>query len=132
MARYVALLVAAVLAIAGCSSSTSLPDADEFDYRPTLRTVLYEVEGTATGASLTIATPSGTRQVSDAAVPVTREASGERGLEMTVAPGEFLYISAQNNHDTGTITCRITVDGVVISENSSSGAYAIASCSGTA
>jgi hypothetical protein len=97
---------------------------------PRTNEVLYEVEGTARSASVTMATPTGTRQASPD-VPMTRTESGERGLEMTVAPGTFVYISAQNNDGHGTIKCRITVDGVVVSENSSSGGYAIASCEGT-
>ena len=45
-------------------------------------------------------------------------------------PGEFVYISAQNEGEYGSVTCRITVDGVVVSENTSSGAYGIATCEG--
>jgi len=42
-----------------------------------------------------------------------------------------VYISAQNQGETGTISCEINVDGVPAVSNSSSGAYAIVSCSGT-
>ncbi|WP_267896985.1 hypothetical protein [Galactobacter valiniphilus] len=38
---------------------------------------------------------------------------------------------AQNKNGSGRITCRIKVDGKVISQNTSSGSYAIAQCSGT-
>ncbi len=45
--------------------------------------------------------------------------------------GQFFYISAQNHEDKGTVTCTVEVDGQVVSINTSSGAYVIASCSGT-
>jgi hypothetical protein len=44
--------------------------------------------------------------------------------------GDAAYVSAQNNGDHGTITCSIRVDGEVVQTNSSSGAYAIVTCSG--
>jgi hypothetical protein len=124
---------AAALVLAGCAGVGSSGAVGGVGFEPsTPRTyeVLYEVEGTARWADVTMATPTGTRQVSPD-VPMTRTGSGERGLAMTVAPGTFLYISAQNNDGHGTIECRISVDGVVVSENSSSGGYAIASCEGT-
>ena len=59
--------------------------------------------------------------------------AGLRGLTFTFARGDFVSISAQKKADGGgNITCRITVDGEVISENTSSAAYGIASCSGSA
>lgn len=44
--------------------------------------------------------------------------------------GDFVYISVQNQQGAGSVTCRITVDGVVVSENTSSGGYTIATCQG--
>jgi hypothetical protein len=93
--------------------------------------VLYEVEGTTSSASVTMQTPTGTSQITPA-VPMRRESDGRRGLEAEFSPGSFVYISAQNKQSSGTITCRITVNGSVIAENTSSGGYAIASCSGRA
>lgn len=92
--------------------------------------VLYEVEGTATAANLTLESGTGTVQQNDKAVPL-RTTSG-KGLKATMLRGDFAYISVQNQGAIGTVTCRITVDGVVISTNTSSGAYAIVSCSGSA
>lgn len=46
--------------------------------------------------------------------------------------GEFVYLSIQNSHETGSVECRILVDGEVIESARSSGAYVIASCSGSA
>lgn len=94
-------------------------------------TVLYEVEGSTDYADVTMETPTGTEQISPD-VPMVRESDGRPGLEMEFEPGDFVYLSAQNNRGYGTVTCRITVDGVVISENTSRGGYAIASCEGSA
>jgi hypothetical protein len=94
--------------------------------------VLYEVEGSAKGANLTLESATGTVQQNDKAVPLVGKSTGKRGLTFIMPRGNFVYISAQNKGSSGTITCRITVDGVVNSTNTSSGGYAIASCTGTA
>jgi hypothetical protein len=53
------------------------------------------------------------------------------GLELTgFGPGDFVYFSAQNTSEYGTLTCTIKVGGVPISENTATGAYAIATCEG--
>lgn len=99
---------------------------------PPIRTVVYEVEGTADSVDITIATPTGIEQKSGLSVPLKRKSDGKRGLQLTFTSGSFVSISAQNQGDFGTVTCRITVDGVVVSENTASGAYTIASCDGRA
>ncbi|MGY3379459.1 hypothetical protein ACVWYS_001416 [Arthrobacter sp. TE12231] len=43
--------------------------------------------------------------------------------------GHFVYLSAQNQSYSGTVTFRVTVDGAVVSTNTSGGGYGIASCS---
>lgn len=45
--------------------------------------------------------------------------------------GDFLYISAQNQCDSGDVTVRIYKRGNIYRETSSSGAYIIATASGT-
>lgn len=47
-------------------------------------------------------------------------------------PGEFLYVSVQNRVESGTVACKIVVDGVVVEDAESSGAFVIATCSGRA
>lgn len=94
--------------------------------------VLYEVEGSATSANLTMASATGTVQFNGKLVPLQNKTTGKRGLTTTMSRGDFVYISAQNKGSSGTITCRITADGVVVSTNTSSGGYAIASCNGRA
>lgn len=92
--------------------------------------VRYELDGTASSASVTLSTPTGTSQ-QDTDVPMMNK-SGTTGLRFTgFLPDDFLYISAQND-GSGTLTCRIIVDGVAVSENTASGEYAIATCEGRA
>lgn len=45
-------------------------------------------------------------------------------------PGQFLYISAQNQCDYGYVTVKITQNGQVLQENTSQGGYVIATVSG--
>ncbi len=114
--------------------SNDRPATTTFEAQPAADgtvTVLYEVEGDTDYADVTMETPTGTSQISPD-VPMVRKSDGQRGLEMEFSPGDFLYLSAQNNRGYGTVVCRISVDGVVISENSASGGYAIATCKGSA
>jgi hypothetical protein len=74
-------------------------------------TVLYEVEGSTDYAAVTMETPDGSEQINPD-VPMVRTGSGERGLEMEFSAGAFVYLSAQNKRAYGTVTCRITVDGI--------------------
>jgi hypothetical protein len=92
--------------------------------------VVYEVEGDADYAEVTMQTPTGQSPQSPA-LPMVLE-SGDGPLTFEFNPGAFVYLSAQNTEEFGDITCRITVDGVVISENTSSGGFAIATCTGSA
>jgi hypothetical protein len=84
----------------------------------------YEITGPATGASLTYTNASGGIQQNDVSLPWNTSFSAR--------PGQFLSISAQKKGTGGTITCRITVDGVEIQQASSNAEYGIASCSGSA
>lgn len=113
-------------ATAGGSSSS-----DTTPYGSTVE-VLYEVEGTASGTNITLQSATGTVQANDKAVPLASKATGKRGMTYTMPRGHFVYLSAQNTGSSGSITCRITVDGTAVSTNTSSGGYAIASCNGTA
>lgn len=91
--------------------------------------VVYEVEGSvASSAHVTVTTPTGTEQATPS-LPMRNQAGG-LGLTHEFEPGEFVYISAQNEGEYGSATCRITVDSEVVSENTSSGAYGIATCEG--
>jgi hypothetical protein len=41
-----------------------------------------------------------------------------------------VYLSVQNQNAAGSVTCRILLDGMVVSENTSTGGYVIATCQG--
>lgn len=128
-----ALAVAGLLA--GCGGPTAAEQQAKAaqsaaDYTQAMRQVVtYEVEGDAPeGASLTYELPTGSSQNSAADVPVTTKAGGP--ITFNAMPGQFLYISAQNNADSGYLVCRIKVDGAVVSENRADGGFAIATCEG--
>lgn len=88
--------------------------------------VHYFVEGSASSADITMQRAQGTEQAS-INVPLTSE-SGP-GFRTGCYPNDtFVYISAQNRGESGTIECRIEADGETISQARSSGAYAIAQC----
>lgn len=105
------------------NSYTQLPNAAQ---PPPV--VTYEVTGAANGASVTYSTPTGTQQ-HDVTLPMQNTKGGV--VSFKADHGAFLYLSAQNQGDQGYVTCKIAVDGVTLSENTSSGAYAIATCKGS-
>jgi hypothetical protein len=113
------------------SSRDQDTDIDTSAYEPVH--VTYHVTGSADGVDITFETPDGTAQGAGKAVPLG--APGEEpGMRISgFLPGDFVYISAQNTGEDGTVTCRIVgSDGATISENTSDGAYAIATCNGMA
>lgn len=88
------------------------------------RQIEYRVTGTASRVSLTYQNGSGGTEQKDVALPFN--------TSFTTASGSFLYLSAQNNGDRGTVICTISVDGAVFKTSTSDGAYKIAGCSGSA
>lgn len=122
------MAVAALALVAACSSSQATAPAHTKPLR-----VVYDVTGSASTADITYSTPGGgTEQQSKVSVPLTMSASGRRGMLFTgFSPGDFVYISAQNNGESGSVTCRIILDGVTVVENTSRGGYTIATCNGT-
>lgn len=90
---------------------------------PVAPQVEYRVRGSR--ASLTYANDQeGTAQVSNATLPWSYAFSGAR-------TGQFLYISAQNTGDSGVITVEIYKRGTLYRTTTSSGAFAIATASGS-
>jgi hypothetical protein len=124
-----ALLVARVLvaaAVLGCLLYAAWPYLKPAPSEPTTHTVLYEATADAAyGAGrtgmVTAQAPGGTTQRTGL-LPITGTYS--------FGTGDFVYLSVQNQQPAGSVTCRITVDGVVVSENTSTGGYTIASCKG--
>jgi hypothetical protein len=83
--------------------------------------VIYEVK-TYEGGDITMETPTGTSQLT-----VGEEASYSYN---DFEPGDFLYISVQNDADRGAVECAIYVDGEKVSSNYSDAAFGIATCEG--
>lgn len=70
---------------------------------------------------------SGQEQATDTAAPFTKEQTVPTGMfEM----GVFSLV-AQASGDATTISCKITYEGEVIAEQTSTGAYSVVTCSGT-
>lgn len=91
---------------------------------PVVREVTYRVEGVVLGGrvSLTMQNAEGGTEQTTASLPY------ERTLRMR--PGSFSYISVQNRGSSGHLSCEILVDGEPFKKSTSSGGYAIATCSG--
>lgn len=82
--------------------------------------VTYDVVGEGTrSASLTYQNGEGGTEQRDVKLPWTSS--------FTARPGSFLYISAQNKNDSGSITVYISINGNTRKTSTSSGAYVIAS-----
>nr|WP_255357346.1 MmpS family transport accessory protein [Plantibacter sp. Leaf314] len=89
--------------------------------------VIYEVNGTATDASITYSTysagSSSTEQASGKSLPFIQELTVQAGSEYDYAS---YSLQAQNGaEDTGSVSCKITVDGDVVAEQTATGAYAM-------
>lgn len=101
----------------GCSESPTEPEIKNYE-------VKYEISGTATTVDITYTNSTGgTSQLSDVSVPWT--------LTFRRDEGEFVYVSAQNQNDTGSVTATIYRDGSTLQTSTSSGAYVIATASGS-
>ena len=87
--------------------------------------ITYSVSGSASSASVTYSANGGDiAQENDVSVPWSKS--------LTISGDySFLSISAQNQGQDGTITCSISRGGKVIKTITSTGGYAIASCSGS-
>lgn len=133
MKRVIPALVTALALISSGCSSTAAPAASvaPFSSAPSsarVLTAVYYVEGTADGADITYSTATGIQQQSRAAIPL-QMTDGTFGIQMKGAQvPRTLTISAQNTGAKGTVTCSIRLNGEKVAENTSSGAYAIASC----
>ncbi|WP_210746812.1 MmpS family transport accessory protein [Nocardia speluncae] len=115
-------MILVLLAAAGFMISAEDSDDDAGDEI----TVTYEVRGTGSEAAVTyLGRDQGMAQETGVSLPWSKDVliSGwDRIVSMTAANGPA----------GGDITCRILVDGRVMTEQTSSGPYASASCSGDA
>lgn len=83
-------------------------------------TVVLEVSGPAT-ADITYGIGADQSQETDATVPWRKELTSDNAVLITV-------LLAQSK-GTGPINCKITVDGAVVKQNTSTGEFAIVTCS---
>ena len=117
---YLFIFVSLIFYFTGCyfptEEDSAVPSVTYYD-------VKYEVTGTATTVDITMENEDGgTSQYSDLSVPWSYEF---RRIE-----GSFVYISAQNQQETGSVTVKIYTDGSVFKTSTSAGAYVIATASG--
>lgn len=87
----------------------------------------YRVSGTgaASSAGLTYANcTNGTSQQGDAQLPWSFTCAN-------IPTGQFLYISAQNNRNSGCVKTQIFKRGTLFKESESCGAFVIATASGS-
>ena len=101
-------------------SSASRPPARS---APTTYSVVYSVGGTASSASLTYQNKSGGTDQKKVSLPWTYSFNGK--------PGDFLYLSAQNEKEYGTVTAEIKLNGTTVQSAESNDGYGIASVSGS-
>lgn len=100
--------------------------SDVLNPEETKYSVKYAVTGTAKKVSITIENENGgTSQFSDVSVPWSYT------FPVKKKPGTFVYVSAQNEGSSGSVTVKIYRDGKVFKSSTSSGAYVIATASGT-
>jgi hypothetical protein len=109
---------------AALPSDPALPvEARPKDVSPTYK-VTYRVRGTAGRVALTFRTGQGGTEHS--VVPLPWQTSFDaRG-------GSFLYVSAQNQDSTGSVTCEILLEEETRATSTASGAYVIAECANAA
>jgi hypothetical protein len=85
--------------------------------------VVYKIDGTAEEVDVTLSNPTGgTEQYSSVFLPYK--------YSYDSFSDDFVYISAQNQGEYGTVRVSIYVDGELFKSASSSGAYVIATASG--
>ena len=87
------------------------------------KTVKYTVSGTSNHYSVTYSTKDG---------GTSQEGNIQNNWTYTfkTSMNEFLYISAQNQLDSGSVTVKIYINGSLYKTTTSSGPYVIASASG--
>jgi hypothetical protein len=84
--------------------------------------ITYQVDGSAKFVSLTYNNEEGGTQQRKVSLPWKES--------FETKPGSFLYISAQNQNEYGSLTVSIFVDGKPFRTSYASGGYTIASASG--
>lgn len=135
---YVAGLVAVGVAASAfgiwfLASSPDKPDAPASTVLAS-HTVVYEADGGGARGlrtvSYTIGTADGGTSQGETNLPLKNRDGGTGLILAGFRSGAVAYLSLQNKDAAGDVTCRIRVDGEVISENTSSGGHTVVTCSG--
>jgi hypothetical protein len=112
-------VIAITCSLVGGTSQTSTDSPKTTSYP----TITYEITGTARAVNITLNNPTGgTEQYANVGLPSKFTYDSFSDF--------FLYISAQNQGESGTVTVSIYVNGKLYKTSTSSGAYVIASASG--
>lgn len=86
-------------------------------------TVRYEVTGSGDAMSLSYGAGSGRSEESSPELPWFKEQAASDGFDVYM-------LTVQNGSGGGDIKCRLTIDGEVVAENTSTGPFTFASCTG--
>jgi len=126
--RVIGLGTSLILALTACGGAAPTPfrnSAPIATTAPTTRSIVLLVEGVngGTRAALTYTNEQGGIQQENVTLPWRKV--------LTVRPGQFVSISAQNQDATGGVSCDIRGDMQPFKHSESRGAYVIASCSGS-
>ena len=109
------------VALTGCYLDSTNSDLPTYSYSKDIK---YSVSGTASTEDITMSNKDdNTEQKDDVSVPWSYS------FTKTDSEYQFLYISAQNQHDSGTVTVKILIDGETVETATSEGAYVIATAS---
>ena len=106
MGRYL-ILILLLLLVGGCTVRS--------------HTVTYQVMGSAERIAISYHNASGATE--------QRDITGHWSTSFTTTTWQHVSITAFNPTLAGSVTCRLVVDGVVIQEATSTGAWKVASCS---
>jgi hypothetical protein len=116
--KYLILIAALFLSACAAATPTAAPPTNTPE--PINRQVIYRVTGDGTwSASVTYKKPDGATEQADIELPWETQLMASSG---------FLYVSAQNANEFGSITCEIVTGSQTLSEATSEGAYKIATC----
>jgi hypothetical protein len=95
---------------------------------PVTYTIKYEITGTASSVNITMRNANeNTEQLSGVSLPWEKTFT----VEIEKDHYYFAYVSAQNQGSSGDVTARIYKNGSIFSNSTSSGAYVIATASGS-
>ena len=121
-----------IIAVAGGSggNTDTSPAAPDAPAVPASSGTTYEVTTEGGGTALVTYTSDGSFNISQengAALPWTKTVDLGSGI---LGGGAGASLQAQGDGSADSITCRVTHDGEVVSENTSTGQFAVVTCSG--